>query len=60
MLPGGARTGEGNQSGINSRMEAVKSPWHKAPEGRNKANALKHYQSAEKAQKAGNDCEAGR
>jgi hypothetical protein len=60
VLPAGAGTGEGNQSGITSRMQAVKSAWDKAPEGRNKASALKHYHRAEKAQKAGNDSEASR
>jgi hypothetical protein len=38
----------------------VKSVWDKAPEGAKKANALRHYQSAEKAQKAGHDAEAVR
>jgi hypothetical protein len=60
VLPAGTSTDEGNQAGVTSRMQAVKSAWDKAPEGQNKANALKHYQSAEKAQKAGNDAEANR
>lgn len=47
-------------SGIVSKMQTVKSVWDKAPEGSKKANALRHYQSAEKAQKAGNDAEAMR
>ena len=60
VLPAGAGTGEGNQSGIVSRMQSVKSAWDKAPQGRNRASALKHYQWAEKAQKAGSDSEASR
>ncbi len=42
------------------KMQTVKSAWDKAPEGDKKSNALKHYQSAEKAQKAGNETEAMR
>jgi len=49
-----------SKSGINSKMETVKSAWDKAPEGAKKDNALKHYQSAEKAQKSGNEAEAMR
>lgn len=30
-------------------MASVKDAWDKAPEGPNKASALKHYQAAEKA-----------
>ena len=60
VLPAGTAGGEGNPSGVTSRMQAVKSAWDKAPEGQKKANALKHYQSAEKAQKAGRDAEARR
>jgi hypothetical protein len=40
------------------QMKEVKSAWDKAPEGTKKANALQHYQSAEKAIKAGNEPEA--
>lgn len=54
-----AATGD-KQAGVTSKMQAVKSAWDKAPEGTKKANALKHYQSAEKAQKAGNEAEAFR
>lgn len=60
VLPAGSKTGEGNQSGVASKMQAVKSAWDKAPEGQKKATALKHYQSAEKAQQAGKDAEAHR
>jgi hypothetical protein len=60
VLPTDNTTQAGTQSGVTSKMQAVKSAWDKAPEGQNKANALKHYQSAEKAQKAGNDAEAHR
>ncbi len=49
---------DGKMAGIVSKMQTVKSVWDKAPEGAKKANALRHYQSAEKAQKAGNDAEA--
>lgn len=48
------------QAGVTNKMQTVKSAWDKAPEGTKKANALKHYQSAEKAQKSGNDTEAMR
>ena len=58
VLPAGSKTGEGNQSGVASKIQAVKSAWDKSPEGQKKANALKHYQSAEKAQHAGKDAEA--
>ncbi|MEO0916226.1 MAG: hypothetical protein AAFY31_04480 [Pseudomonadota bacterium] len=34
---------------------SVKAAWDKAPEGPKKATALKHYQAAEEAIKAGND-----
>jgi hypothetical protein len=46
--------------GLMGKMQTVKSAWDKAPEGDKKSNALKHYQSAEKAQKAGNETEAMR
>ncbi|MBA3067562.1 MAG: hypothetical protein FP825_03655 [Hyphomonas sp.] len=46
------------QAGVISRMQSVKSAWDKAPEGAKKADALRHYQSAEKSQKSGNDAEA--
>ena len=49
---------DGKMSCIVSKMQTVKSVWDKAPEGAKKANALRHYQSAEKAQKAGNYAEA--
>lgn len=48
------------KSGVSSKMQTVKSAWEKAPDGDKKDNALKHYQSAEKAQKSGNDAEAMR
>lgn len=49
-----------NPTGVANRMQAVKTAWDKAPEGQSKASALKHYQSAEKAQRAGNIAEADR
>jgi len=36
-------------------MASVKAAWDKAPEGPKKANALIHYQAAEKAHEAEND-----
>ncbi len=60
VLPTENTTHAANESGVTGKMQAVKSAWDKAPEGQNKSNALKHYQSAEKAQKAGNDAEAHR
>lgn len=48
------------QSGVIAEMQTVKAAWDEAPEGAKKASALKHYQSAEKAQKSGNNTEAMR
>lgn len=48
------------KSGVSSKMQTVKSAWDKAPDGDKKDSALKHYQSAEKAHKSGNDSEAMR
>ncbi len=48
------------QADLGVRMQTVKSAWDEAPEGEKKANALRHYQSAEEAQKSGNDAEAMR
>ena len=39
-------------------MASVKAVWDKAPEGRKKAPALKHYQVAEKAHETEDDEEA--
>ena len=60
VLPTANGQSSEKRAGITSKMETVKSAWDKAPEGEKKANALKHYQSAEKAQKSGNDKEAFR
>lgn len=60
ILPTENTTQPGHQDGGTTRMQAVKAAWDKAPEGPGKADALKHYQSAEKAQKAGNSAEADR
>lgn len=49
-----------SQSGVITEMQTVKTAWDEAPEGVKKANALKHYQSAEKAQKSGDNTEAMR
>jgi hypothetical protein len=57
-LPADKSAADGKMAGLISKMQTVKSVWDKAPEGAKKANALRHYQSAEKAQKAGNDAEA--
>ncbi len=46
------------KSGVSSKMQSVKAAWEKAPDGDKKDNALTHYQSAEKAQKSGNEAEA--
>jgi len=48
------------KSGVITEMQTVKAAWDEAPEGPKKASALKHYQSAEKAQKSGNNTEAMR
>ncbi|MDP1554955.1 MAG: hypothetical protein Q8L84_05810 [Hyphomonas sp.] len=48
------------KSGVSSKLQTVKSAWEKAPDGAKKANAMKHYQSAEKAHKSGNEAEAMR
>ena len=42
------------------KMKTVKAAWDKAPAGPKKEAALKHYQAAEKAQKAKNDSECNR
>lgn len=39
------------------RMKTVKAAWDKAPSGPKKEAALKHYQAAEKAQKASNEAD---
>jgi hypothetical protein len=59
-MPADKSASDGKMAGLVSKMQTVKSVWDKAPEGAKKANALRHYQSAEKAQKAGNDAEAVR
>lgn len=41
-------------------MKFVKAAWDKAPSGPKKESALKHYQAAQKAQKAKNDIECNR
>lgn len=57
----GGKAGPGDHtSDVSSRMQSVKATWDKAPEGDKKADALKHYQSAETAQKSGNDAETHR
>jgi len=55
-----ANSGSSQKPDLSARLQTVKSAWDKAPEGDKKARALKHYQSAEKAQKSGNDAEAMR
>jgi hypothetical protein len=62
VISGGRHIGcaERVHGGLMGKMQTVKSAWDKAPEGDKKSNALKHYQSAEKAQKAGNETEAMR
>jgi hypothetical protein len=59
-IPAGSAASSDKQAGVTSKMQAVKSAWDKAPEGAKKAAALKYYQSAEQAQKTGNDAEAFR
>lgn len=54
------KPGAENQPGVISQMQTVKAAWDKAPDGPKKSNALKHYQSAEKAQKSGNEKECAR
>lgn len=49
---------EVKQDGAVSKMQTVKSALETAPEGEKKDSAMKHYQSAEKAQMSGNDAEA--
>lgn len=57
-IPGAGNAGSGDHaSDVSSRMQSVKATWDKAPEGQKKAAALKHYQSAESAQKSGNQAE---
>ena len=60
VLPTGTPDKTQEKGGLIGKMQTVKSAWDKAPEGDKKSNALKHYQSAEKAQKAGNEPEAMR
>jgi len=60
ILPTENTTHPDHQADVTSRMQTVKAAWDKAPEGQSKARALKHYQSAEKAQKAGNTAQADR
>ncbi|MFN3312383.1 MAG: hypothetical protein ACK46Q_02795 [Hyphomonas sp.] len=57
-LPTANSGNEGKKDGVISKMETVKSAWDNALEGEKKDSALKHYQSAEKAQMSGNDAEA--
>jgi hypothetical protein len=57
-LPTSDMASNDKQGKLANQMQTVKSTWDKAPEGAKKANALKHYQLAEKAQKAGNDADA--
>lgn len=58
VLPTANTTSHDASTGVSSKMQTVKSAWDKAPEGTKKTEALKHYQSAETAQKSGNDAEA--
>jgi len=60
VLPTDTTGGADKQAGLISKMQTVKSAWDKAPEGDKKSKALKHYQSAENAQRAGNEAEAVR
>ena len=60
VLPTGTPDKTQDKGGLTGKVQTVKSAWDKAPEGDKKSNALKHYQSAEKAQKAGNETEAMR
>lgn len=58
VISAGKQTNQAETGGVDRKLEDVKSAWDKAPEGDKKANALQHYQSAEKAMKAGNEPEA--
>ena len=42
------------------KMKSVKAAYDKAPDGPKKEASLKHYQAAEKAQKAKNDAETNK
>jgi hypothetical protein len=52
MLPN-----ENKSTNVAEKMKSVKAAWDKAPAGPKKDASFKHYQAAEKAQKAKNDTE---
>lgn len=58
VLPTANSGSDDASTGVSSKMQTVKAAWDKAPEGTKKTEAHKHYQSAETAQKSGNDAEA--
>jgi hypothetical protein len=60
ILPTDDPRDENKQDGLISKMQAVKAACDEAPDGAKKSNALKHCQSAERAQESGDEAQAMR